>query len=128
RCKDALQLELDLPIRPDAALVALIASSNEPGAGMLAAIPPSLLAHDVEMLVIGGEASTQEKLRALAAASPERLRLLPAADERTQHRVIAAADFLLVLAHDPALGDLHLCAQRYGALPIVDKSSVMADA
>jgi starch synthase len=127
RCKDALQLELDLPIRPQAALVAWVAGSNEPSAGMLAAIAPSLLRNDVQLLVIGGEASTQEELRALAAASPERLRLLPAADERTQHRVIAAADFLLVLAHDPALGDLHLCAQRYGALPIVNKSSVMAD-
>lgn len=128
RCKDALQLELNLPIRSEAALVALISGSDAPSAGALAAIAPSLLRNDVQLLVVGGEAAAHSELRALASANPERLRLLPTADERTQHRVVAAADFLLVLAHEPSHGDLHLCAQRYGALPIVDKSSVMADA
>jgi starch synthase len=129
RCKDALQLELGLAVRAETPLLACIAgAAAAPSAGLLAESAQALLRNDVQLVIVGGGGAQFESLRALAERAPDRLRVLTAADERVEHRVIAGADLLLLLAREGGHGDLHLCAQRYGALPIVAKTSAMADA
>jgi starch synthase len=125
RCKDALQLELGLPIRSEVPLLACLGSS---AAKLLPQIAGRILLNDVQLVVLGADAEEVAVLSELGSRYEERLRLVPDADERMRHRVVAAADIVLVPAHDPHQGDLHLCAQRYGALPVVRKVAAMADA
>lgn len=138
RCKDALQLELGLPIRADVPLLACLGST---AAKLLPQIAGRLLLNDVQLVVLGAEAEETAVLSELGSRYEERLRLVadsdtaPAlrggalsGDEKMRHRLIAGTDIVLVPAHDPRQGDLHLCAQRYGALPVARKVGAMADA
>jgi starch synthase len=124
RCKDALQLELGLPIRGDAPLLASLGST---AAKLLPQIAGRLLLNDLQLVVLGGDAGDIAVLSELGARYEERLRLVPDGDARMRHRLIAGADIVLVPAPDPHQGDLHLCAQRYGALPVARKVGAMAD-
>jgi starch synthase len=129
RCKDALQLELELPVRPDVPLVACVGSlSSSSGTALLAEVAVPLLRNDVQLVIVASEPARLDALRALVDRHSDRLRVLDAADERAQHVAVAAADFLLLPRRDPRHPDLHLCAQRYGALPVARKLDAMADA
>lgn len=126
RCKSALQLELGLPVMPDVPLVVHV-SGERSDALPLHEIASRLLRNDLQLLVVGGEADLHEGLRALLERYPERLALLAPGDERTRHRSVAAADFVLICGSSVREGDLHLAAQRYGALPIARRVGAMAD-
>jgi starch synthase len=127
RCKDGLQLELGLPIAPDVPLLACAGSLTQAtGGALFAQALGALLQCDLQIVVAGGDAQLRETAAGLAARYEERLRVA-AADERSVHRALAASDFALVPGRDPAAGDLHLCAQRYGALPIARKLGAVAD-
>jgi starch synthase len=125
RCKDAVQLELGLPIRADVPLLACLGST---AAKLLPQIAERLLLNDVQLVVLGAEAEEVAALSELGSRYEERLRVVPDGDERMRHRLIAGTDIVLVPAHDARQGDLHLSAQRYGALPVVRKIGAMADA
>jgi starch synthase len=128
RCKDALSLELGLPIRPEVPLIACVGSSaQDGGAALVPQIAGRLLSNDVQLVVMSDDAAEREPLEQLLQRFADRLRVV-AIEDRLQHRLIAAADLVIVAAHDPRHGDLHLCGQRYGALPIVRKIAAMADA
>ncbi len=129
RCKDTLQLELELPIRPDTPLVVNVGGGFPGGAErVVREIAGPLLHNDVQLVVVDCAADERDALLALAEEYDERLRVIDSKQERIQHLALAAADFVLLPALDPGRGDLHLCAQRYGALPIASKAGAMADA
>ena len=129
RCKDQLQFELELPVRPELPLVACVGQlTPDAGGGLLARALPQLLQAELQLVVAGGDAELRQLMTAHAARHEERLRAIAPADERSVHRAIAAADLLLVPARDPGYPDLHLCGQRYGALPIAPRHGAIADA
>jgi starch synthase len=141
RCKDQLQLELGLPIAPDVPLCACVGSlTAESGGALLGQALPALLQNELQLVIVGGDATLREAATQLTAKYEDRLRLVTADSgtapelrggasfERSAHRAIAAADLVLVPGRDPASAELHLCAQRYGALPVVRKVGAMADA
>jgi starch synthase len=141
RCKDQLQLELGLPIAPDVPLCACVGSLTvETGGALLGQALPALLQNEVQLVIVGGDATLHEAATQLTAKYEERLRVVTAdggtapalrggaSFERSAHRAIAAADLVLVPGRDPASAELYLCAQRYGALPVVRKVGAMADA
>jgi starch synthase len=128
RCKSALQLELDLPSEPDAPLVVHVAASGEERADLpaLVEIVSRLVRNDLQLVVLGSDSTQLEDLRELGERYPERLKLL-ASDERARHRALAAADLCLITTGKARDGDLHLSAQRYGALPIARRTGAMVD-
>jgi starch synthase len=128
RCKSALQLELDLPIEPDAPLLVHMAASGDERADLpaLIEIVSRLVRNDMQLVVLGSDSTQLEDLRELSERYPERLKLLPS-DERARHRALAAADLVLITTAKARDGDLHLSAQRYGALPIARRTGAMAD-
>jgi starch synthase len=128
RCKSALQLELDLPIEPDAPLLVHVAATGDERADLpaLVEIVSRLVHNDLQLVVLGSDSTQLEDLRELSERYPERLKLL-ASDERARHRALAAADLVLITTAKARDGDLHLSAQRYGALPITRRTGAMAD-
>ncbi|MDH5672846.1 MAG: glycogen/starch synthase [Myxococcales bacterium] len=124
RCKDALQYDHRLEIRPETTLI--FAAS---GHATLASTADALLRNDAQLLVLdGGDSEGSEALRTLAHERPEQVAIAAADDERLLHRALAGADAVLLGDYDAELGDLHLCAQRYGTLPLAPRDSVFADA
>jgi starch synthase len=123
RCKDALQLELGLPVRPDVPLLCCVGNT-----ALLASLVETLLRNDMQLVVLADATDDLGALRAHAKRYSDRLALVEQADDKAQHRAVAAADLLLLPAHDAHYGDLHLAGQRYGALPLVRKLGAFADA
>jgi starch synthase len=128
RCKDALQFELGLKVAADVPLVACVgALGRDSGGGLLERALSSLLQNELQVVVAGGDAQLATTIEGLSARYEERLRPPATLDDRAAHRAVAAADFVLVPALDPTYPDLHLCAQRYGALPIARSAGAIAD-
>lgn len=124
RCKAMLQLEVGVPVRPEVTLIAC-APSGAAARELFAQALPGLLRNDLQLIVTG--VSAAELLGAQEALDRygERLAFTASHDERSLHRVVAAADLMLVLSAD---GELHLAGQRYGALPIAPDAAPICDA
>lgn len=134
RCKDALQYAAGLPLRADVPLF-MVAGDLRDGAA-LAGTLAGVLRNDVQVVIFGADAAAAGALAELSAQYGERLKLLegggssapPAGgDERALHSAIAGADFALLPSRTTALGDVHLWALRYGALPVAVQDDRSAD-
>jgi starch synthase len=125
RCKDALQYAAGLPLRADVPLF-VVAGDLRDGAA-LATTLAGVLRNDVQIVIFGADAATAGSLAELAGQYGERLKLLEGSDERTLHAAIAGADFALLPSRTAQLGDLHLWALRYGALPVATQDDRSAD-
>jgi len=129
RCKAALLQELGLEIRPDRPLLAAIGRVvPQKGSDLLAAALPKLLKADVAAAVVGtGDAVLVSKLAAAAAKTPERAMYLGAAPDAIVHRLLAAADIVMVPSRYEPCGLVQLYAQRYGAIPVACRTGGLAD-
>lgn len=129
RCKDQLQLDSGLPVRQDAPLVAALvedAGANAASVALLASGVAEALRNDLQIVVLGGVGIAA--LTALAEKYPDRVALMPAADEKLLHRALAASDFVLLPAPPRREASVLFAALRYGALPIARRAGAAADA
>lgn len=124
RNKSMLQSELKLELDPDVALLGAIESGV--GAGRVEAIAQELVRTDVQMVVqvLDEEAECVDRLIALSERMPHRLKVRLGDSQMRAHRIMAAADALLIASDRPALA---MAAQRYGTLPVARRSSVAAE-
>jgi starch synthase len=129
RCKAALLQELGLEIRPDRPLLAAVGRVvPQKGSDLLAAALPKLLKADVAAVVAGaGDPVLVSKLAAAAAKAPERAMYLGAAPDAIVHRLLAAADIVVVPSRYEPCGLVQLYAQRYGAIPVACRTGGLSD-
>jgi starch synthase len=125
RCKDALQYAAGLPLRADVPLF-VVAGDLRDGAA-LASTLAGVLRNDVQVVIFGADAAAAGALTELCGQYGERLKLLEGGDERALHAAIAGADFALLPSRTVTLGDVHLWALRYGALPVATQDDRNAD-
>jgi starch synthase len=134
RCKDRLQADVGLPVDPN---VPLVIAVLEPGSDpkLLAEGATLALRNELQLVVLGADA--EGPFASLARDYPERLALVQGTtgtsgtedgDEQRLHTAIAASD--LAIVHDELRGacELHLCALRYGSLPIALRVGALTDA
>ncbi|HTN88631.1 MAG TPA: glycogen/starch synthase, partial [Sorangium sp.] len=129
RCKSALLQELGLEIRPERPLLVSIGRVvAQKGSDLLASAMPKILKGDVSVVVAGeGDPELMEKLTAAAAKAPERAKFLGGVSEAVVHRLMAAADLVLVPSRFEPCGLVQLYAQRYGAAPIACRTGGLID-
>lgn len=134
RCKDALQYAAGLPLRAEVPLFAVAGELGD-GAAIAGALNAALR-NDVQVVVFGASPAVAGQLAELCAQYGERLKLLETQDEhgalagqteRALHGALAGADFALLPGRSAQLGDLHLWALRYGALPVAPTGDHVAD-
>ena len=120
RCKATLLRALSLPIKPDQPLlVALGRVCAQKGSDVLAASMAAMVATGARVLVAGD--GDEQMCRALEAACEplgDDAKYLGAVSEQLSHRLIAAADGVVMPSRFEPCGLVQLYAQRYGALPI----------
>lgn len=122
-CRSELQRALELPIRPEVALLVAFATPKE--SAELSALIVEALHNDVQLVVRAEDAAPFAEV---AERFSDRLRLLAKPSEELDHRLFAAADLILRGADDPFGGSSHLIALRYGALPIAPREAELLDA
>lgn len=128
RCKVWFQKRLGLTPDPTVPLFAMSARLVEQkgldiilGAEMI----PRL---DAQWAFLGeGEARYQDAIARLATQAPDRIGHSFSFTEEREHKLLAAADFLLMPSLYEPCGLTQMRAQRYGALPVVRRVGGLAD-
>jgi starch synthase len=128
-CKTSLLAELGLEIAPERPLfVTLGRVVHQKGADALAAAIPRLMKQDLALLVAGsGDPDLAHALETATSRYPDRSRYLGRVSEPLAHRLLAAADFVLMPSRFEPCGLVQVHAQRYGALPIATRTGGLAD-
>jgi starch synthase len=129
RCKSAFLAEAGLEIDPDRPLVVSIGRVvPQKGSDLLATALPKLLKSDVSVAIAGtGDPELADKLRAAAAKAPGRAAYLGEVAEPVAHRMLAAADIVVIPSRYEPCGLVQLYAQRYGALPVACATGGLLD-
>ncbi|MBW1904864.1 MAG: glycogen/starch synthase [Deltaproteobacteria bacterium] len=110
KCKAELQHDLTLPVRSDVPLFGAIGSVDDAGMALLAKIGPDLLRNDLQLVV-----------------QLEGIQIKTGNDEAFRHALIGASDFVVAPGLEAPSDNIQMRAQRYGALPIVQRDGSLAD-
>ncbi len=127
-CKAALQRRVGLAEEPDTPLFAMTARlAEQKGFDIL--LPSGVVgAEGAQWVFLGeGEARYREALQHLAHAHPGRVAATFRFSEEAEHRLLAAADYLVMPSLYEPCGLTQMRAQRYGALPVVRRVGGLAD-
>jgi starch synthase len=129
RCKSALLSDLELEIDPERPLfVSLGRVVHQKGTDVLAEAARKMLNSDLSLVVAGtGDADIEKALTAALARAPERAKFLGRVNESVAHRLLAAADFVVLPSRYEPCGLVQVHAQRYGALPIASRTGGFID-
>jgi starch synthase len=128
-CKKDLQERIGLPVRDDVPLFAMTARIVQQkgfdlivGDGLLYRIP------DAQFVFVGeGEEKYRNALAQAAHDMPDRVAVRFDFTEEREHRLLAAADALLMPSLYEPCGLTQMRAQRYGALPVVRRVGGLSD-
>jgi len=120
-CKEALQRELALPVRPGVPLVAMIGRlAEQKGIDLVAAALPQLLAMDLQIALLGsGQPEYEQAFARAARERPDRLAARIGFDEGLAHRIEAGADLFLMPSRFEPCGLNQMYSLRYGTVPVV---------
>ncbi|RYE91183.1 MAG: glycogen synthase GlgA [Myxococcales bacterium] len=128
-CKALLQRELGLPERSDVPVFAVIARLTEQkGLDVLLSILPSILAWDIQLVVLGtGDGALERGFTAADRLRGDRIRALLQFNDGLAHRIEAGADFFVMPSRYEPCGMNQMYSMRYGTLPIVHATGGLAD-
>jgi len=102
--------------------------TDQKGFDLIVRIIPEILAKDINLVILGeGDKIYEKLLNNFLEIYPDRLRFLNFMNERTEHRLDAAADYILVPSRYEPCGTSHMKAMRYGVVPIARKVGGLAD-
>ena len=128
KCKAELQHDLTLPVRSDVPLFGAIGSVDDDGMALLAKIGPDFLRNDVQLVVqLEGDGELIAIYEELWDQWPDRIQIKTGNDEPFRHALIAASDFIVAPGREAPSDNIQMLAQRYGALPIVQRDGGLAD-
>jgi len=102
--------------------------TGQKGIDLVVAALPRLLAEGCDLAVLGtGEEVLEQAFRAAAELAPGRVGVMIGYDETLAHLIQGGADAILVPSRFEPCGLTQLCAQRYGALPVVARVGGLND-
>lgn len=128
-CKTALQQEAGLAIQDEAPLFCVVSRLTEQkGLHLVLAALPLIVQRGGQIMLLGtGDAALEAAFGAAAAAHPQSVAVRIGYDEQLAHRLIAAADVILVPSRFEPCGLTQLYGLKYGTLPLVRKVGGLAD-
>ena len=128
-CKQALQLELGLPEKPDVPLVAMIGRMvDAKGLDLVTAGAEMLMGDDLQLAVLGtGEPYYEQFFRDLAARHPDKCRAVLTFDKHLAKRIYAGADIFLMPSRSEPCGLAQMICSRYGTVPVVHETGGLYD-
>ena len=128
KCKADLQHELTLPVRSDVPLFVAIGRVDDEGMELLAKVGPDFLRNEVQLVVqLEGDGELVAVYEELWDQWPDRIQIRTGNDEAFRHVLVGASDFVVVPGREAPTDNIQMCAQRYGALPIVLRDGGLAD-
>lgn len=102
--------------------------TSQKGVDLVLSGVPALLAHGVQLVVLGrGEEPLEAGLRALAKSHPGQIHATLDFDEPLAHQIEAGADCFLMPSRFEPCGLNQMYSQAYGTLPVVTATGGLAD-
>ncbi|GIL71026.1 hypothetical protein Vretifemale_1669 [Volvox reticuliferus] len=128
-CKAALQGALNLPVDPAAPMVGFIGRLDyQKGPDLVLQALPKLVAAGCQVILLGsGAPDYEEAFRAAAVAFPANVRAHVGFSVPLSHRILAAADILLMPSRFEPCGLNQLYAMRYGTVPVAHGTGGLRD-
>lgn len=129
QCKRALQEELGLEVRPEAAMVAIISRlSNQKGLDLVDRVIGEIMQEDVQLVVLGmGDAKYVNLFSWAEQHYPGRVAARFRMDGALAHRIYAGADLFLMPSQFEPCGLSQMIALRYGTIPVVRETGGLRD-
>lgn len=120
-CKEWLQRELGLDLRPDVPLLGLVSRlTPQKGIDTVLAALDRMLALDTQVVMLGsGDPGLEATMRSRSAWADGRFAAVVGYNEGLAHQIEAGSDFFLMPSHFEPCGLNQLYSQRYGTMPIV---------
>ncbi len=128
-CKAALQQELQLEVKKDRPLIAVISRLDpQKGIDLLEPVWTQLLERDIQFVLLGsGSQEQMEFWQQQQGRYPGQVSINLTFNEALSHRLYAAADLLLVPSRYEPCGLTQMIALTYGVLPVVRRTGGLAD-
>lgn len=129
RCKAQLQTATGLTVADRVPLFTTVSRmTDQKGTDLLLSALPELLRRGGQLMVLGsGDRYLEEGFVAAARANPGSVHVKLGYDEPMAHRMIAAADVILVPSRFEPCGLTQMYGLRYGTLPLVRRVGGLAD-
>ncbi|WP_159567446.1 glycogen synthase GlgA [Budvicia diplopodorum] len=127
--KAQLQSATGLSITPDVPLFCVVSRlSDQKGLDLLLEALPTLLDEGCQLMLLGsGDADLQHAYLAMAERHPQQIAVKIGYDENLAHRIIGAADVIVIPSRFEPCGLTQLYGLKYGTLPLVRHTGGLAD-
>ena len=128
-CKEALQREFGLAVRPDVPIVAMVSRLAEhKGFDLVCKVADELMNDDVQFVLLGtGDAGFEAFFEEFASRHPGKAGIRLAYNRKLSKLVYAGADMFLMPSKSEACGLAQMIASRYGTVPIVRETGGLYD-
>ncbi len=128
-CKAELQKMLNLPVREDVPVIALISRLvSHKGLDLLRGAIEGLLAQDVQVIILGkGEISYENYFSHIASCYQGKCVTIIAYNQDLSRKIYSGADIFLMPSKMEPCGLSQMIASRYGTVPIVRETGGLND-
>ena len=128
-CKEALQKELGLAVRPDVPLIGMVSRLvSHKGLDLLCEAIDELMNWDVQIVILGtGDHDYENFFYNRAQAHPDRFSMNLRFGLDLSSRIYAGSDLFLMSSKSEPCGLSQLLAMHYGTIPIVHETGGLKD-
>ena len=128
-CKAELQKLVNLPVRADTPVIAIISRlASHKGLDLVKAVLEELLSEDVQVIILGkGEPYYEGYFTYVAENYSGKCKAIIAYNKDLSSKIYSGADIFLMPSKQEPCGLSQMIACRYGTIPIVRKTGGLAD-
>ncbi len=128
-CKKELQKMLNLPIKSDVPIIAMITRLvGHKGVDLLKCVVDDLLTENVQLIILGkGEKQYEDFLKKVQDEYPTKCRAVIAYNKDLSSKIYSGADIFLMPSKSEPCGLSQMIACRYGTIPVVRKTGGLTD-
>lgn len=129
KCKAALQEELNLPVKPNTPIIAMVTRlAGHKGLELLKFVFDEIINRDVQFILLGsGEEEYETFFHQKSMQYPDKFAFRCGFIPALAHRIYAGADIFLMPSKQEPCGLAQMVSLRYATVPVVRQTGGLAD-
>ncbi len=129
KCKEALQKDLGLPVKPDTPIISMVTRlAGHKGLELLKFVFDEIIERDVQFVLLGsGEQEYEQFFHEKSQQYPDKFAFRCGFIPSLAHQIYAGADIFLMPSKQEPCGLAQMVSLRYGTVPVVRQTGGLAD-